>query len=339
MASATGEEASIKFLEANKSKDGVLTLASGFQYKVLREGWGLDHPKVGTPCECHYAGTLIDGTEFDSSYKRGKPTTFAPNQVIKGWTEAMQLMVEGDKWEMYIPMELAYGPDGKPPKIPGGAALIFIMEIIGIKGSTTAKQGVVFPEWTADELKCWTEKDEAQIQKWCDSRIKSYEDGNMRDVHPTRETFDAWLDKQSSSSKSKSLWKRTRKAKALAAEPAPSAPEPQKLTKEIARALLDKALDTFKQPLNKEHLEGIIGECDAAAAADPAQGGMMKMMKLMPAVQTMMGPTLEEYGFQASDLLSVTMQIQTFGAEDPSIATDVGKIMQAAQGDIAGLFA
>lgn len=78
--------------------------------------------------------TLIDGTEFDSSYKRGSPTTFAPNQVIKGWTEAMQLMVEGDKVELYIPSDLAYGESGSPPKIPGGSALVFRMEIIKIKG-------------------------------------------------------------------------------------------------------------------------------------------------------------------------------------------------------------
>jgi FKBP-type peptidyl-prolyl cis-trans isomerase FklB len=123
----------LKWLEENKAKPGVITLPSGLQYKVLKHGSGLFHPTVNSPCECHYAGTLIDGTEFDSSYKRGEPTTFAPNQVtsctrrcpsnrppllrallccnsrcvtaslqvIKGWTEAMQLMVEGDKWEMY----------------------------------------------------------------------------------------------------------------------------------------------------------------------------------------------------------------------------------------------
>merc|ERR1719188_1463584 len=103
-------------------------------YKVLKKGDGKGHPKVDTPCSCHYAGTLIDGTEFDSSYKRGKPTTFAPNQVIKGWTEAMQLMVEGDKWELYIPSDMAYGDRGSPPKIPGGSVLIFTIEILKIKG-------------------------------------------------------------------------------------------------------------------------------------------------------------------------------------------------------------
>merc|ERR1711934_185296 len=127
-------EAGTKYLEENKKKDGVVTLPSGLQYKVLRKGDGTDHPTADSSCECHYEGTLIDGTEFDSSYKRGSPTSFAPNQVIKGWTEAMQLMVEGDKWEMYIPSDLAYGESGSPPKIPGGSALIFRMEILTIKG-------------------------------------------------------------------------------------------------------------------------------------------------------------------------------------------------------------
>merc|ERR1719231_418114 len=133
VASATDAEGT-KYLEENAKKEGVVTLPSGLQYKVLRKGDGAHHPTVDSPCECHYEGTLINGDEFDSSYKRGSPTTFAPNQVIKGWTEAMQLMVEGDKWEMYIPSDMAYGESGSPPKIPGGSALIFRMEIIKIKG-------------------------------------------------------------------------------------------------------------------------------------------------------------------------------------------------------------
>ena len=92
------------FLAANADKEGVTVLGSGLQYKVLKSGAdGAPSPLASTPCDCHYQGTLIDGTKFDSSYDRGEPTTFAPAQVIKGWTEAMQLMVEGDKWEMYIP--------------------------------------------------------------------------------------------------------------------------------------------------------------------------------------------------------------------------------------------
>ena len=124
------------WLEAKAKEDGVVTLESGLMYKVLRDGDGENPPKASTSCECHYEGKLIDGTVFDSSYERGSPTSFAPNQVIKGWTEAMQLMVEGDKWEMYIPSELGYGDSGSPPKIPGGAPLVFQMEILNINGPT-----------------------------------------------------------------------------------------------------------------------------------------------------------------------------------------------------------
>jgi len=130
-----------QFLEANKVKADVVTLPSGLQYKVLRSGAGFDHPTVDSPCACHYEGRIAEnhpsGNKFDSSYDRGQPTTFAPNQVIKGWTEAMQLMVEGDKWEMYIPSELAYGDIGRPPRIPGGAVLVFVMEIVKIQGGRT----------------------------------------------------------------------------------------------------------------------------------------------------------------------------------------------------------
>jgi len=131
---AGSNDASKAWLAENMEKDGVMTLASGLQYKVLREGDGDSHPTAGSSCSCHYEGKLIDGTVFDSSYERGSPSSFAPNQVIKGWTEAMQLMVEGDKWEMYIPSELGYGDGGSPPKIGGGDALVFTMEIIAING-------------------------------------------------------------------------------------------------------------------------------------------------------------------------------------------------------------
>lgn len=133
---AGSNEASKEWLAENAKKNDVIVLPSGLQYKVLRKGKGKFHPTKDSPCECHYKGTLIDGTQFDSSYDRGSPTTFAPNQVIAGWTEAMQLMVEGDKWEMYIPSELGYGDRGSPPKIGGGDALIFTMEIIKIQGDT-----------------------------------------------------------------------------------------------------------------------------------------------------------------------------------------------------------
>merc|ERR1719253_2323608 len=135
--------AGVAFLEANKAKEGVVELPSGLQYKVLRAGDGKEHPTVDSPCECHYEGRSAkdypSGPKFDSSYDRGSPTTFAPNQVIKGWTEAMQLMVEGDKWELYIPSDLAYGDRGRPPRIDGGACLIFTIEIIKIKGDKVPK--------------------------------------------------------------------------------------------------------------------------------------------------------------------------------------------------------
>eukprot|EP01047_Picozoa_sp_COSAG01_P051161 COSAG01_NODE_5246_length_4387_cov_10.017724_1_plen_184_part_00 len=110
------------FLAANKEKEDVVTLPSGLQYKVIQSGQSPGKsPLAATPCECHYAGTLIDGTEFDSSYKRGSPATFAPNQVVRGWTEAMQLMKEGDKWELYLPSELAceytYPPRAAQPRL------------------------------------------------------------------------------------------------------------------------------------------------------------------------------------------------------------------------------
>jgi FKBP-type peptidyl-prolyl cis-trans isomerase FklB len=110
------------------------SLSSTFSLRPeLHAGTGKT-PTIDSPCDCHYSGTLIDGTEFDSSYKRGQPLTFAPNQVIKGWTEAMQLMKEGGKWELFIPSELAYGDSGAGGAIPGGAALIFTLELLEVKG-------------------------------------------------------------------------------------------------------------------------------------------------------------------------------------------------------------
>merc|ERR1739845_163766 len=115
-----------------KGENGVKTLKDTtgkviLYYTVHEAGSGSDAPKAGTQCDCHYKGVTIDGKLFDSSFDRGSPTAFAPNQVIKGWTEAMQQMVEGDMFEMYIPMEHAYGASGRPPRIPAAATLNFIM--------------------------------------------------------------------------------------------------------------------------------------------------------------------------------------------------------------------
>jgi FKBP-type peptidyl-prolyl cis-trans isomerase FklB len=123
------------FLAANKTKPGVVTLASGLQYKILTEGTG-PKPSAGDSVVCNYRGTLIDGTEFDSSYKRGQPATFPVGRVIKGWTEALQLMPVGSKWQLFVPADLAYGDRGAGQDIGPNATLIFEVELISIQGKT-----------------------------------------------------------------------------------------------------------------------------------------------------------------------------------------------------------
>jgi FKBP-type peptidyl-prolyl cis-trans isomerase len=123
------------FLAANKSKAGVVTLPSGLQYKILQAGTG---PKP-TPTDsvvCNYRGTLINGTEFDSSYKRGQPATFPVSGVIKGWTEALQLMPVGSKWQLFVPADLAYGARGAGANIGPNSTLIFEVELISIQGKS-----------------------------------------------------------------------------------------------------------------------------------------------------------------------------------------------------------
>lgn len=127
-AKAEGEQ----FLAENAKKDGVKTTASGLQYQVLRDGNG-KQPKATDQVECHYEGTLIDGTKFDSSYDRGQTATFPLNQVIAGWTEGLQLMHEGAKYRFFIPYQLAYGERGAGASIPPYAALIFDVELVAVK--------------------------------------------------------------------------------------------------------------------------------------------------------------------------------------------------------------
>lgn len=122
------------FLEANKAKEGVKVLPSGLQYKVITEGTG-EIPTAADRVRTHYRGKLIDGTEFDSSYKRNKPAEFAVKGVIPGWTEALQLMKVGSKWELYIPADLAYGERGRPT-IPPNSTLIFEIELLEIVKAT-----------------------------------------------------------------------------------------------------------------------------------------------------------------------------------------------------------
>jgi FKBP-type peptidyl-prolyl cis-trans isomerase len=124
-----------EFLAANKSKDGVVTLPSGLQYKILQAGSGAK-PTSSDSVVCNYRGTTIDGKEFDSSYKRGQPATFPVSGVIKGWTEALQLMPVGSKWQLFIPGDLAYGARGAGPDIGPNATLVFEVELISIQGKS-----------------------------------------------------------------------------------------------------------------------------------------------------------------------------------------------------------
>src|SRR3990167_787640 len=121
-----------KFLTANKIKQGVVTLADGLQYKEIVAGNG-PIPTVNDTVTVNYAGTLVNGTEFDSSYKRGEPATFPVSGVISGWTEALKLMKVGSTWELYIPAKLAYGVRGIPPAIGPNQMLIFKVQLLGIK--------------------------------------------------------------------------------------------------------------------------------------------------------------------------------------------------------------
>ncbi|MCI5114133.1 MAG: FKBP-type peptidyl-prolyl cis-trans isomerase [Candidatus Electrothrix sp. AW5] len=125
------KKAATQFLEKNKEADGVKVTASGLQYKVIKEGEG-KKPLATDTVKVHYKGTLVDGTEFDSSYKRNEPATFKANQVIPGWTEALQLMTPGSKYILYLPPELAYGDRGAPPAIEPGSLLIFEVELVDI---------------------------------------------------------------------------------------------------------------------------------------------------------------------------------------------------------------
>jgi FKBP-type peptidyl-prolyl cis-trans isomerase FklB len=129
-----------KFLDENKKKEGVKTTASGLQYKVLKEGNGAQPKKTDT-VTVNYRGTLINGTEFDSSYKRGQPATFPVNGVIPGWTEALQLMKVGSKYQLFIPSNLAYGERSVGPDIAANSTLIFEVELMDAKPAPTPAPG------------------------------------------------------------------------------------------------------------------------------------------------------------------------------------------------------
>ena len=133
------QEAAKKFLDENKGKEGVKTTGSGLQYKIVKEGKGAK-PSAADTVKVHYKGTLLDGTEFDSSHKRKQPAEFRVDQVIPGWTEALQLMSVGSTYELYLPPELAYGDRGAPPVIQPGSMLIFEVELLDISKGEEEKQ-------------------------------------------------------------------------------------------------------------------------------------------------------------------------------------------------------
>lgn len=128
----TGKSAGEDFLVANAKKAGVITTATGLEYKVLKTGTG-QMPKPDDKVKVHYHGTLIDGTVFDSSVQRGEPIVFSVGAVIPGWVEALQLMKVGDKWQLFIPAKLAYGEQSPSPAIPPNSVLIFEVELLGIE--------------------------------------------------------------------------------------------------------------------------------------------------------------------------------------------------------------
>jgi FKBP-type peptidyl-prolyl cis-trans isomerase len=202
------------FLTSNKIKEGVITLPSGLQYKVITQGTGKT-PKATDQVTTHYRGTLIDGTEFDSSYKRGKPASFAVNQVIPGWTEALQLMKEGDKWQLVVPAKLGYGDRGVPGgKIGPNATLIFDIELISVNPVEEDKASV---EEGADSQPTTDEKSASQQEEATQSNetTSPSEDKNSTSEEKAKES----ASQQQSSPEETSTEK---------SQPEPSAAQPSK---------------------------------------------------------------------------------------------------------------
>lgn len=156
---------SIAFLVSNKKRAGVITLPSGLQYEIIKKGDATSAtPKLVDTVVANYAGTLIDGKEFDNSYKRGQPLSIPVGGVIKGWTEVLQLMHIGDKYKVFIPSELGYGERGAGADIPGGAALIFDMELLGIKPAVAVVASPVSPKTLIDDVAPHAAKDSTKHQ-------------------------------------------------------------------------------------------------------------------------------------------------------------------------------
>eukprot|EP00744_Colponema_vietnamica_P007697 GILI01011050.1.p1 GENE.GILI01011050.1~~GILI01011050.1.p1 ORF type:complete len:163 (-),score=43.83 GILI01011050.1:32-520(-) len=147
-AQAAGE----KFLTEKAATPGVYKLPSGVCFTIIKKGAGEKSPLSSTPCKVHYKGTLLNNNVFDSSYKRNDPATFAPDQVIPGWTEVLQLMRDGDKWEIYVPAHLAYGAKGNPPQIPPYSTLVFTIELVRILSLAETQPATVADEYFAQQF-------------------------------------------------------------------------------------------------------------------------------------------------------------------------------------------
>ncbi len=156
-----GKKKGKEFLDENAKKPGVITLPDGLQYKVLASGSGKS-PTSNETVKVHYKGTLIDGTEFDSSYSKGQPWTTPVTRVIKGWTEALLKMKVGDKWQLFVPSDLAYGDRGMPPKIPPGSTLIFEMELLGVE--ETKPPTPMLPRTNPGQLKVQTNAPQIKVE-------------------------------------------------------------------------------------------------------------------------------------------------------------------------------
>lgn len=126
-------EASHRFHRENGEKPGIITTDSGLQYRLVEKGYGANHPDNNDKVLVHYTGKLLNGKVFDSSFDRGKPASFKVNGVIEGWSEALQLMKKGDRWQLFIPPELAYGEKGSPPRIPPNSTLVFDIQLLAIQ--------------------------------------------------------------------------------------------------------------------------------------------------------------------------------------------------------------